>query len=235
MSEEIGLQRCVTFPDPRLEGSAVVKCTEADHYISTTARSDICVLTVSVSIFVTIINCLCVKVVNQGPVPSSSKHHSFDNQVELNVLYLICAFRFPIFLPLVSLLSSHSLTIAFVRGLFWVLCRSTVCLYQFFSAGAVSFLLKCIGRSTKKRSKVWLHFNKEPVCPLWCYAATHFSYKETPLLPLRTKAKDTEPFLTELTTPHHNITITKCTAFFFKLLIMDLFMSAKDMLIFIRW
>jgi len=51
MSEEIGLQRHVTFPDPRLEGSTAVKCTEADHYIRTTARSDICVLPVCLSLF----------------------------------------------------------------------------------------------------------------------------------------------------------------------------------------
>lgn len=37
-----------------------------------------------------------------------------------------------------------------------------MCLDQFCSRREVSFLLKCMGRSTKKRSKVRLHFNKEP-------------------------------------------------------------------------
>lgn len=46
--------------------------------------------------------------------------------------------------------------------LFWGLCESRMCLDQFCNIGAVSFLLKCMGRSTKRRSKVRLHFNKEP-------------------------------------------------------------------------
>lgn len=44
----------------------------------------------------------------------------------------------------------------------WGLCAGRMCLDQFRSRAAVSFLLKCMGRSTKKRSKVRLHFNKEP-------------------------------------------------------------------------
>lgn len=49
---------------------------------------------------------------------------------------------------------------------------------------------------------------KSLVCPLWCYAAMHFSYKEKVLLSLRIEVKDTELF-PELSTPHHNITGTR--------------------------
>lgn len=51
MSEQIGLRRDVAFAEPRLERSTAVKCTEADHYISTTARSDTCVLPIRLSLF----------------------------------------------------------------------------------------------------------------------------------------------------------------------------------------
>lgn len=51
MSQEIGLQRHVAFADPKLERSTAVKCSEADNYISTTARSAISVLPFSLFLF----------------------------------------------------------------------------------------------------------------------------------------------------------------------------------------
>lgn len=52
---------------------------------------------------------------------------------------------------------------------------------------------------------------KTLVCPLWCYAAMHFSYKVTAFLSERTEVKDIELFLSSL---HYNITVThiQCTA-----------------------
>lgn len=51
MSEEIGPQRHVAFADPELERSTAVKCSEADDYISATARSAISVLPFSLFLF----------------------------------------------------------------------------------------------------------------------------------------------------------------------------------------
>lgn len=85
MSEEIGLRRHVAFADPRLERSTAVKCTEADHYISTTARSDICVLPVCLSLFKSLSwTALEIRVVNQDPVPFTKQCCCFQKQTDLN-------------------------------------------------------------------------------------------------------------------------------------------------------
>lgn len=51
MSEQIGQRRDAAFAEPRSERSTAVKCTQADHYISTTARSDTWVLPIRLSLF----------------------------------------------------------------------------------------------------------------------------------------------------------------------------------------
>lgn len=172
MSEEIGLRRHVAFADPRLERSTAIKCTEADHYISTTARSDICVLPVCLSLFKSPSwTALEIRLVNQDPVSFTNQCCCFRNQTFIfkyafpylfgHIFTLILKFIF------FHIILFHSPFLYFSLYVCeWLLCwglyASWMCLDQFCSICAVSFLLKCMGRSTKKRSRVRLHFNKAP-------------------------------------------------------------------------
>lgn len=208
MSEEIGLQRHVAFTDPRLERSTAVKCTEADHYISTTARSDICVLPVCLSLFKSPSwVALDIRVVNQDPVPSTKPASLFPGLNGFKCFCLIYSGRSTLFSPdlIVSLSIPPPLTL--YEWLTEGFCGSRMCLDQFCSTGAVSFLLKCMGRSTKKRSKVRLHFNKEPSLSSLMRCCHALQLQRSCALVTENWSKR-HWALPELTTPHHNITVT---------------------------
>lgn len=222
MSEEIGLQRHVAFTDPRLERSTAVKCTEADHYISTTARSDICVL-LSASLYL-------------------SHHHELPWELGLwtktlfhlqssfpvfrmdsnNVFLSILAdppFLFEIhFLPLPYCFSLYSFSFSFdycvcVWDINRGLSGSRLCLNQFCSIGAVPFFNWSAWEDVQRRGrKCGCTSIKSLVCPLWCYAAMHFSYKEAKLLSLRIEVKDTELFLSSQQHITTSQSLTPCTA-----------------------
>lgn len=82
MSQEIGLQRHVAFADPKLERSTAVKCSEADNYISTTARSAISVLPFSLFLFKSPSGtALKIRVLHQDPLPFSNPSRYFLKQI----------------------------------------------------------------------------------------------------------------------------------------------------------
>ena len=97
--------------------------------------------------------------------------------------------------------------------LHWGLCVSQMCLDQFCGIGAVSFLLKCMGRSTKRRSKVRLHFNKEPSLSSLMLCCHALQLQRNGALVTENWSKRHWAF-PELTSLHHNITVTHtlCTA-----------------------
>lgn len=222
MSEEIGLQRHVAFTDPRLERSTAVKCTEADHYISTTARSDICVLPVCLSLFKSPSwTALNIRIVNQDPVPFANQYHCFQNWMNLNVFALSILADSPflfskcIFFSTPYCFARHSFFFNYCVcvsdwEVYWGLCGSRMCLDQFCSIGAVSFLLKCMGRSTKKRSKVRLHFNKEPSLSslMLCCHALQLQRNGALVTEYWSKRHWAFP---ELSTPHHITTSQSIT------------------------
>lgn len=139
MSEEIGLQRHVAFADPRLERSTAVKCTEADHYISTTARSDICVLPACLSLFKSPSwTALDIRVLNQDTVPFTKPMLLFPEPNgfkcflpylfwQISPLFLKC-----IFLPHASLFRSPFLLLQLLNVFEWLrvmlrlVCRQNV-------------------------------------------------------------------------------------------------------------
>lgn len=221
MSEEIGLQRHVAFADPRLERSTAVKCTEADHYISTTARSDIRVLPVCLPLFKSPSwTALDISVVNQDPVPFTNQHHCLklfarSLLADFSPLSFKCiSISLPYCFPLqTSFFNYYVCACARERELCRGLFASRMCLDQFCSIGAVSFLLKCMGRSTKKRSEVRLHFNKEPSMSSLILCCCALQLQRNSALVTGNWSKRHWAF-PELTSPHHNITVTHtpCTA-----------------------
>lgn len=89
-----------------------------------------------------------------------------------------------------------------LRDMLRLVCKQNV-LDQFCNVGALSFLLKCMGRSTKKRSKVRLHFNKEPSLSslMLCCHALWLQRNGTLVTENWSKRHWAFP---ELTSPHHS-------------------------------
>lgn len=215
MSEQIGLRRDAAFAEPRSERSTAVKCTQADHYISTTARSDTWVLPIRLSLFKSLSwTAVQMRVANRRPC-SVLKGPSLLSEPN-RFKYLYCFFSAlsvhadsPPSLRNAFFLLPHCFAHHFVLPLTACLCVCAgfcVCVRDRESCPAVCAsgrffrsILQCRCRcSFLFHSSAWLGTQRRGrksgcssikglVCPLWCDAAVHFGYKDAAFLSLRSE------------------------------------------------